>query len=85
MTFAIFIIIFLALFLAVLNFLPTADAISPQIADSIEMVVGFMLSWNFIFPINELLFCVGLIILVEFSIWIWKAFKWLLHIIRGGN
>lgn len=85
MTFAIFIIIFLALFLTVLNVLPTADALPSAFATSIDTIIGYMMAWNFIFPIQELLFCVGIIILVEVSIWFWKAFKWLLQIIRGGS
>lgn len=85
MTFAIFIIIFLALFLAVLNALPVADTLPTAFTTSVDTIVGYMLSWNFLIPIQELLFCVGIIIVVELSIWFWKAFKWLLHIIRGGN
>lgn len=85
MTFAIFIIIFLALFLAVLNFLPTADPLPTGFATSIDLIIGYMMSWNFLFPIQELLFCVGIIIGIEISIWLWKAFKWLLHIIRGSG
>lgn len=85
MTFAIFIIVFLALFLAVLNVLPVASPLPTAFVTSVDSIVGYMMSWNFLIPIQELLFCVGIIIGVEVSIWFWKAFKWLLHIIRGNS
>jgi len=55
MTFAIFIFVFLVLFLAVLNVLPDSDVLSTSFSSSIELITGFMLSWNFLLPIQELL------------------------------
>lgn len=83
MTFAIFIFLFLALLLTGLNLLPEAQPISENIQAGLEMIIGYMMAWNFLIPINELLICVGIIITIEFSIWFWKALKWVFNIIRG--
>jgi len=85
MTFAIFIILFFGLFIAVLNALPLAGALSPSISSSIILIVGYMKAWNFLFPITELLQCVLLVVAFELAIWVWHALKWVLHLIRGGT
>jgi len=85
MTWAIYIALFLALFIGVLNILPTAGALSPNIVAGISFVVGEMKAWNFLFPITELLICTGAVISLMVGIWVWHAFRWLLHLIRGSG
>lgn len=85
MTFAIFIILFLGLFIAVLNVLPVADTISTNISSSITLVIGYMKAWDFLFPITEILICVGLVTTFYLVIWLWHALKYVMSVIRGNQ
>jgi len=85
MTFAIFIILFLLFLIAVLNFLPVAGVLTPGFSSSLGIIVGYMKSWNFLLPINELLICVAIIVAYELIVWLWRVLKYVLHLIRGGT
>jgi len=85
MTFALFISLFLALFVAVLNFLPLAGPLNPAIVSSIYFVIGTMKAWNFMFPITELFICVGIVMSYELLYWSWKVVIGVVHLIRGTN
>jgi len=87
MTFAIYIVLVLGLFTAILNILPVAAPLSPTFAASLTTIIGYMKAWNFMFPINELLFCVGIVTAAEIGIYSWKILKRVLGIVgsmRGG-
>jgi len=85
MTFAIYIVLFLGLFVAVLNFLPLAGPLSPAIAESFVLIISSMKAWNFFFPIAELFICVGIILTYEIAVWVvaqtWRVVKF----IRGHS
>lgn len=83
MTFALFISLFLALFIAVLNFLPTAAPLSPAVSSGFVLVIGFMKEWNWLFPITELFICVGVVLSYEILFWSWRALLGTAHLIRG--
>jgi hypothetical protein len=85
MTFAIFMILFLGLFIAVLNILPVATPLAPQFLVAIQTIVGYMQAWNFFLPISELIQAFVVVMGLEVTIWVWQALKWVLHIIRGTN
>jgi len=85
MTFAIFIVLVLGLFIAVLNALPVATAFSPAFSSSVLIIIGYMKAWNFLLPITELFVCVGIVLAFELAIWFWHAIKWTIHFIRGTN
>jgi len=83
MTFAVFIILVLGLFIALLNVLPTATALGFSFQPAVAALVAYMNAWNFMFPIHELLLCLGIMIGLEVAIWIWKAGIGTVKFIRG--
>lgn len=85
MTFAIFIILFLLFFVAVLNTLPLAGAVSPVFISSLTTLVGTMKAWNFLFPISELFACVAIVVGFEIAVWVWHVLVFILKKIRGGT
>jgi len=85
MTFAIFIILVLGLFIAILNILPTAAALGFSFAPSVATIVAYMNAWNFMFPIHELLYCVGIVVGLEIAIWVWKILMGTAKFIRGHS
>jgi len=85
MTFAVFIVLALGLFIAVLNVLPTAAALGFSFKPAVMYIVGAMNAWNFMFPVHELFICVGIMVGLEITIWtvqtLWKTIK----LIRGHS
>jgi len=69
MTFAIFIVLALGLFVGLLNFLPVAQSLPSEFASSIIYVIGTMKAWDFLLPITELFVCVGIVVTYEVAIW----------------
>jgi len=82
MTVIIFILIICSVFLLGLNLLPTTSSF-PQIQSAVYLIAGYMKSWNFLFPIDVLFICVGIITVTEIGIWTFKATRWVLHFLRG--
>jgi len=86
MTTAIFLILFFAFFVAVLNWLPLADSADSFFLTSFTYFFGIMKSWNWLFPITELFYCVGILIAYEILVWGWfKVLAPVTRIIRGGT
>jgi len=85
MTFAVFIILILGLFIALLNILPTAGALSFSFAPAVITIVGYMRAWDFMFPIHELMTLVGLFVAFEISIWVWHVLWRVVKFIRGHS
>jgi len=85
MTTAIFLILFFAFLVAVLNFLPLAGTTVPAFLTAIATFVVYMKAWNFLFPISELLFCVGIVVGFEIIVWTWHVLRWILKIVRGAT
>lgn len=85
MTFAIFIVLILGLFIALLNILPTASSLAFNLQPAVENIVGFMNAWNFMFPIHELFTYVKIFIGLEIAIWIWKISIGTVKFIRGHS
>jgi len=87
MAFAVYVVLFIGLFIAILNILPVAGPLNPVFATSLTMIIGFMKAWDFLLPIHELLYCFGIIIGAELGIYGWKVFKRTMGIVgstRGG-
>lgn len=81
MTFAIFFVLILALFIAVLNVLPVASALPLAFSSALVSIIGFMKAWNFFFPITEIFICVGIVLTFDLIVWgfhwVWKVMKFL--------
>lgn len=85
MTFAIFIILILGLFIALLNVLPIAGPLAIPLASSIGTIVAYMRAWDFMFPIHELMILVGLFVTFEIAIWAWHVLWRVVKFIRGSS
>lgn len=83
MTFVIFIVLILGLFIAVLNVLPTAAALGFSFAPAVVTIVSYMHAWDYLFPIHELLALVGIMVAFELSVWIWHVLFRVAKFIRG--
>jgi len=85
MTFAIFIVLILGLFIAFLNVLPVAGALSFSFTPAILSIVSFMKAWDFLFPIHELFVFLGIYIGLEITLWTLKQARSVIKFIRGHS
>jgi len=85
MTFAIFIVLILGLFIALLNVLPEAGALSFSFEPAIEQIVAYMNAWDYLFPIHELLTLVAIFVGFEIAIWVWHVSWRVVKFIRGHS
>lgn len=85
MTFAIFIVLALGLFIALLNVLPAATALPFGFTPAITAIVGYLNAWDYLFPIHELLTLVAIFIGFEIAIWVWHVSWRVVKFIRGHS
>jgi len=85
MTFAIFIVLILGLFIAILNILPTAAGLSFSFTPAVIKIISIMHAWDYLFPIHELLALTTIMILFEVGIWIWHVLFKTAKFIRGHS
>jgi len=85
MTFAIFIVLVLGLFIALLNILPSVESLGIPIGSSIATLISYARAWDFIFPIHETITLVGIVIAFEVSVWIWHVSWKIVKMIRGHS
>lgn len=84
MTFAIFILLALGLFVALLNVLPTlAVGTVATYAAGFNTIVGYMKFFDYLFPIHELLGLVLVMITFEVIVWIWHVSWKVIKFVRG--
>jgi len=85
MTFAIYIVLVLGVFIGLLNILPDASSYAFSFQPSIALVVGYMKSWDFLFPVTELLTLVGAFVTFEISVWTWHVLWKVIKFLRGHS
>lgn len=85
MTLALFFVAFIGLFFGILNLLPVAGEITPELQAGLTLIVSNMKAWNALFPITELFVAVGILMSFYLGKYGWRAIKWVIHIIRGGT
>lgn len=86
MTFAVFIILFVGLFIAVLNFLPTAVIIPMYVWDSIHSLFLQAYAWNTWLPLSTAFTIIVYIILpYEIGSFIFRVLLKTIAVIRGGT
>jgi len=83
MTFAIFFVLSLGLFVGILNILPTAAPLAPTFVEAFSTIIAYMKYWNYLFPISELFISLGIVIGYEVSVWFVHALFSVYHKIRG--
>jgi len=71
MTTLVFLALFFAFLIAVLNWLPVATPANSILVSSWSYFVGTMKAWNWLLPINELFICVGIVVAYETLMWSW--------------
>jgi len=67
----IFLALFFAFFVGLLNWLPEADVANSLFTTSFTYFFGVMKGWNWFFPILELFYCLGIIVAYEVIMWTW--------------
>lgn len=85
MTFAIFIVLILGVFIAILNILPSIASFSFDAGAALSVVIGYMRAWNFLFPIGEMLLLLTAVISFEVSVWIWHVLWKVVKFLRGHS
>jgi len=85
MTFAIYIVIVLGVFIGILNILPTAASLGFTFVPAVVTIVGYMKAWDFMFPIHELLALVLIVIFFEIAIWTWHVLWKIVKFLRGHS
>lgn len=92
MTFALFVLLWIALFFGFINILPVilhtfgfTDTIPSAISTGFTLIIGYAKAWNFFFPITELLVAVGIITGVELGLWAYRVLKYVIGQVRGTN
>jgi len=85
MTFAIYIILVLGVFIAVLNILPTAVSLGFSFTPSVVTIIAYMKAWDFMFPIHELMTLVGIVIAFEIVVWTWHVLWRIIKFLRGHS
>jgi len=85
MTFAIFIVLIFGVFVALLNILPPVATFGFAIGPALTLVIGYMKAWNFLFPVQEILVLVLLVIAFEVGIWTWHVSWRVIKFLRGHS
>jgi len=85
MTFAIFIVLILGVFIALLNILPTVASLGFPVGSAIITIIGYMRAWDFLLPIHEILVLVLIVISFEISIWTWHVLWRVVKFLRGHS
>jgi len=85
MTFAIFIVLILGVFIALLNVAPTAAALGINITPAVVSVFAYVKAWNFLFPISESLVLMGIMLNFEIAVWLWRNSARTIRFLRGHS
>ena len=83
MTFAIYIVIIIGVFIAFLNLLPIATTIGFSFTPAVITIVGYMRAWDFMFPIHELFYFLGAFITIEIVLWSLRNGAKVIKFLRG--
>jgi len=85
MTFAIFIVLILGVFVTLLNLLPTVASFGFDAGTAVSTILGYMRAWDFLFPIHETLILLAGVISFEVSIWVWHVSWRIVKFLRGHS
>lgn len=81
--FAVIAGLFYAFLVGMLNLLPNAGPLPSGFADAITLIYGYMLLFNFFFPIDSLFTILALVIAWEVALITWYGIRWVLAIITN--
>jgi len=86
MTTAIFLVLFMALLVGALNWLPIATPTDSLLLSGWTYLIGNMKAWNWLLPITEVFYAVGIVIAYEILVWSWfHVIVPVVRTIRGGT
>jgi len=85
MTFAIFIVLILGVFVTLLNLLPNVASFGFDATSAITTIMSYMRAWDFLFPIHEMLLLLAAVISFEVSVWIWHVLWRIVKFLRGHS
>ena len=68
-----------------LNLLPNANSTYiTGINNAVSTLTGWLTQWNNVFPVDTLFQVLGIMLIVELGLFIWKLYRWIAGIISGG-
>lgn len=86
MIFAVFIVLVLGLFIAILNLLPAVTAFPIDATSAFAYIIGIAKGWDLLFPIHEMIFLlISVIIPFEVAVWVWHTLRKVASFVRGHN
>jgi len=68
---------------AVIVFLPSGSLPS-EVVDAIQNIFGYLYMFDNLFPISDILTILGLYATFELLVYSWKAFNWLIRVLKGS-
>jgi len=81
--FAVVIALFYGFIVAILNFMPAATPLPAAFAEAVLLIFGYMLLFNFFFPIDHLFIVLGLSLPLQGAIILWAATRWVIAFISN--
>jgi len=81
--FAVVIGLFYSFIVALLNLMPAAAPLPEALAQAVLLIFGYMLLFNFFFPIDQLFIVLGLSLTLQGAILAWAATRWVVGIISN--
>lgn len=67
----------------VVGLLPADSGLPTQISTAFSYVSYQISTWSFIFPLSTVFTILGLVLLIEFTLWTFHGGLWVYHKIRG--
>jgi len=85
MTFAIFFVLILGLFIGGLNLLPTIGDSGTAVTNGIILLTGWLKTWNFILPVDEVFQALRIVLWYEIVTWGMVATWRIIKFLRGNS
>jgi len=85
MTFAIYIVLCLSVFIGLLNILPDVSALPLNVGPAFSLLISFARAWDYILPIHELMAAMALVITFEVGAWFWVVGWKVIKFLRGHS
>jgi len=79
--FAFIAVLFFAVFIGILNFLPEGSVLPEGISTAITLIYGYMQLFNFLFPIDQLFLALAAALTFQAAVFIWFIVRWTLALV----
>jgi len=72
-----------SLLISLFGILPQVTLVVTQFTSAITLIIGYMLAWDWMLPIHELLSLVLFEFTVDMVFWHWHVARYIIHFFRG--